>query len=296
MNIILSKTTSKDTINEVVSYMDNELSPLWYRLSKHRFSTRPPSYADVLIRWGCSASVDTESEVVYNKNIKQIKDKGVVRKLLDENDIPVPEPVDLTKVDPYEDLPLVVRPATHQKGRDFLLFNNISDVLDKGYLISRLDNPYGSRLYPKTHEYRVHIGHGKVLLVQEKVQTSFEHVGENWNYENGYSFVVIPWKQYRKEIVSLAVEALEVVGLDFGAVDIMSDPLDHFLPIAVVCEINTSPRLEGYTAQRYAEYFDWLIRTKETRHFEIPPDLSARHYVFKHRELRDGDYDLDFKE
>lgn len=294
MNIIISKTTSRDTIGEILSYMKNDLTPVWYRLSRHRFITSPPNIADVSIRWGCSPYIETIVGTAYNKNVGKVMDKGKTRKLLYENGIPVPTPVDLERVN-QEDLPFVVRPATHQKGKDFLLFNNLSDILNEGYKISRLNNPYASRLYPKTCEYRVHVAHGKVLLVQEKVSVSDEHNGVNWNYENGYSFVVINWKKYRKEIVDLAVRAIEILGLDFGAVDIMADPTDTDLPIAVVCEINTSPRLEGYTAQRYAEYFDWLIETKETRHFEIPPDLEARHYVFKHRELADWDYDLTFK-
>lgn len=297
MNTIISKRTSKDTVNEVLSYMNNPPSPLWYRLSRHRFTTTPPRGTNIIIRWGCSASTDTVCDIEYNKNIGRVKDKGAVRKLLYDNGIPVPTPIDLSggRWVSEGDLPFVVRPATHQKGKDFLLFKNFTDILTDWYAIGRLDNPYASKFYPKTREYRVHVGHGKVLLVQEKVQSSSEHNGENWSHENGYSFVVIPWKQYRKEIVDIAVKTIEVVGLDFGAVDIMSDPVDTNLPIAVVCEVNTSPKLEGYTAQRYAEYFDWLIKTGEVSHFDIPSDLEARHYVFKHKELRECNYDLSFK-
>ena len=296
MNIIISKRTSRNTVRGVLSYMDNPPSSLWYRLSKHGFTREPPNEVDLLIRWGCSASIDTGCEIEYNKReaIQLSSNKGKCRQYLYEKGIPVPKPVDLSRVNSEEDLPFVVRPTFHQKGKDFLIFRNISDILNDGYKISRLENPYGSRFYPKTTEYRVHVGHGKVLVVQQKVQTS-KPVGENWSHENGYTFEVVPWKQYRKEIVDLAVKTIEVLGLDFGAVDIMADPLDSSLPVAVVCEVNTSPRLEGYTAQRYAKYFDWLVNTHETRHFEIPKDLRARHYAFKNRELVDEDYDLTFK-
>lgn len=296
MNIIISKRTSKKTIGEVLSYMDNPPSSIWYRLSRHGFTEPPPDEADLMIRWGCSSSIRTESEIEYNKRevIQLSSNKGKCRQYLYDNGIPVPKPIDLSRVNSEEDLPFVVRPTFHQKGKDFLIFRNISDILNDGYKINRLENPYASRFYPKTTEYRVHVGHGKVLVVQQKVQTS-EPVGENWSHENGYTFEVVGWKSYRKEIVDLAVKTIEVLGLDFGAVDIMADPLDSSLPIAVVCEVNTSPRLEGYTAQRYAKYFDWLVNTHETRHFEIPKDLRARHYAFKNRELVDEDYDLTFK-
>jgi hypothetical protein len=84
--------------------------------------------------------------------------------------------------------------------------------------------------------------------------------------------------------------------MDFGAVDIMADPLNSSLPKAVVCEVNTSPRLEGYTAERYAEYFDWLVKQNETRHVDIPDGTEPRHYVWKHRELKELNYDFTFKE
>jgi len=300
MKTIITKTTSRDTIGNVTAYMTEQLNPLWYRLSRHRYTSRPPDRVDLLIRWGCSVPLDTHIPLVYNKGIGSMNNKGRVRQLLYENNIPVPKPVS------HDDIfgarynytfrfPIVVRPAFHQRGKNFLLFNNLTELGEGWGKIGRLDNPYISEFYPKTTEYRVHVGHGKVLLVQQKVQTSVP-VGENWSHENGYTFEVIGWKQYRKEIVDLAVRTIEVVGLDFGAVDIMADPLDSSLPVAVVCEVNTSPRLEGYTAQRYAEYFDWLIRTREVRHFKIPVDLKARHYAFKHRELRDNNYDLIFKE
>lgn len=298
MNII-TKRTSKDTIRNVRSYMSSTLIPVWYRLSRHRFTGPPPDH-DVVIRWGCSAGVDTRCKIEYNKRdkIELSSNKGKCRQYLYDNGIPVPQPVS------KEDLfgaryngtfrfPIVVRPAFHQKGKDFLLFNNLSELSNGWRSVGRLDHPYVSEFYPKTTEYRVHVGHGKVLVVQQKVQTSAP-VGENWSHENGYTFEVVPWKRYRKAIVSLAVKTIEVLGLDFGAVDIMADPLDSSLPMAVVCEVNTSPRLEGYTAQRYAKYFDWLADTHETRHFKIPTTLRARHYVFKNRELEDLNYDLTF--
>lgn len=301
MNTIIAKTTSKDSICEMIDNMNEDLKPEWYRLSRHDFTTVPQEYADLMIRWGCTASIGTDCRLVYNKaeGIRLASNKGKCRDILYQNNIAVPEPIDLNsfmgRQSDNDKFPMVVRPTFHQRGRNFLLFNNLYEFMNGRRSVSRLDRPYASRFYPKTAEYRVHVGHGKVLAVQQKLQTS-ETYGENWSHGNGYSFEVVPWKQYRKEIVDLGVKTIETLGLDFGAVDIMADPTDPELPQVVVCEVNTSPRLEGYTAERYAEYFDWLVNTNETRHFEIPEDLKARHYAFKHRELREYDYDLNFKE
>lgn len=300
MNII-TKTTSIDTIENILREMNNCPTVTRYRLSRHRFLD-PPRDSEMTIRWGCSAGRDIEGEIVYNKkkNIRLSSNKGKCREFLYENNIPTPKPLthgDIfgARADGTFRFPIVVRPAFHQKGKNFLLFNNYTELYNKWNDIRRLDNPYISEFYPKTTEYRVHVGHGKVLVVQQKVQM-FETHGENWSYENGYVFRVVPWKKYRKEIVDLAVKTIEVLGLDFGAVDIMADPEDDSFPVAVVCEVNTSPRLEGYTAKRYAKYFDWLINTHEIRHFQIPDGLKARHYAFKNRELEDDEYDLSFKE
>lgn len=300
MNTIISKTTSRDTIGNILGCMNEELHPEWYRLSRHDFTEDPEDYADLMIRWGVTSEIRTACDLVYNKasKIKLSANKGECRQFLYDHDIPVPKPIthdDLFGAR-YNDtfkFPVVVRPTFHQRGKNFLLFNNLTELGEGWGKIGRLDHPYISEFYPKTTEYRVHVGHGKVLAVQQKLQT-FVTNGENWSHENGYSFEVVPWKQYRRSIVDLGVRTIEAIGLDFGAVDIMADPLDSSLPVAVVCEVNTSPRLEDYTAQRYAEYFDWLIMTHETRHFKIPEGLKARHYAFKHRELRDCDYDLEF--
>ncbi len=293
MNTIITKTTSRNTIEEVIQYMSEVLSPAWYRLSRHRFNNEPDPDSRVIIRWGCTASTDTNPDIIYNRadKIRLVSNKKRCREYLYERGIPTPEPVGTICA---TDFPIVVRPAFHQKGKDFLLFNNLTELLRNRDKVTSMENPYYSKFYPKTTEYRVHVAHGKVLIVQQKVQTSDTN-GENWSHDNGYTFEVVPWKQYRKDIVSLAVKTIEVLGMDFGAVDIMADPLNSRLPIAVVCEVNTSPRLEGYTAERYAEYFDWLLRTRETRHVTIPDETEPRHYVWKHRELKELNYDFEFK-
>lgn len=100
MNIIISKRTSKKTIREVLSYMDNPPSSIWYRLSKHDFTEPPPDEADLMIRWGCSSSIGTESEIEYNKReaIQLSSNKGKCRQYLYDNGIPVPKPIDLSRV------------------------------------------------------------------------------------------------------------------------------------------------------------------------------------------------------
>ncbi len=89
------------------------------------------------------------------------------------------------------------------------------------------------------------------------------------------------WSEIPRHLCPLAVDAVKIIELDFGAVDIMGYPEDSRLPRFSICEINTAPRLEGYTAERYAQYFDWLIDGKmEREHFK-----DTKKYIFRPTEM-----------
>lgn len=294
MNTILYKVGSEETINNIVECMSNTLNKVRYSARRDRMLDKP-EISNNVIRWGCvGGTIQTRRGLNKASAIRLTSNKGKCRKFLHDNGIAVPTPVDLHRLH-RRDFPLVVRPEFHQKGQNFLLFNNGNELRASRGEIERLHNPYVSRYYPKQSEWRVHVAHGRVLLVQEKVGPDTRQ--HSWNHENGFNFEVVNWDDYREDIVRLAVDALELTELDFGAVDILADPRGWFtdLPSAVVCEINTAPKLEGYTAQRYAEYFDWFIRTKEKRHFIIPENAEAEDYAFRHEELSDDDYLFNFK-
>lgn len=290
MNVLLAKTLSKDTVNKILSYMKEDITPVYYWKRKQTIINKP-TYVGNLIRWGVSA--DLSSDMTYNKAsaIEKTSNKGNFRIALQQNGVAVPKTVTSKEKVSQLTFPVVVRPNHHQRGKDFLLFNNLYNLMSSRKVDS-LSNPYYSSFFPKTAEWRVHIGHGKVLAVQQKLQTS---EAENWNHASGSTFQVVYWKNYRKDILDLALEAYRVSGLDFCAVDVMSDPTVRSLPVAVVCEINTSVGADDYICQRYAEYFDWLLRVEPEGHFKIPNDTPARHYVFKHRELQENDYDFNLE-
>jgi glutathione synthase/RimK-type ligase-like ATP-grasp enzyme len=56
-------------------------------------------------------------------------------------------------------------------------------------------------------------------------------------------------------VASAAIKAVECLGLDFGAVDVMSNP-EHSKPVAV-CEVNTSGEMRGQKVipDAYVKYF-----------------------------------------
>lgn len=100
-------------------------------------------------------------------------------------------------------------------------------------------------------EYRVHVFKGEVLDVQKKKRKlGFTgHSSGIRNHSNGWIYaranVAIP-----DMLCPIAVQAVELLGLDFGAVDIGHRVIDNKF---FVFEVNTAPGLEGSTLDKYAK-------------------------------------------
>lgn len=137
-----------------------------------------------------------------------------------------------------------------------------------GIVIMEKDNPDAfvkASLYvkyvPKHEEYRVHVVKGKVIDIQRKTLSKdkaaeYAAKGEQPNFkvrnlENGFIYQranVNP----DKSVGESAVKALEVVGLDFGAVDIV---VHVKTGVPYVLEVNTAPGLVGTTVESYTKAF-----------------------------------------
>lgn len=113
--------------------------------------------------------------------------------------------------------------------------------------------PLYTKYINKTFEYRVHVAFGKTIHVRKKVKPTNGVTGDPRvaSHLDGWLFIksgfTPPPDALRQSL--LAVQAL---GLDFGAVDILYDqPNDK----AYVCEVNTAPGLEVSEVQAYADAF-----------------------------------------
>lgn len=100
-------------------------------------------------------------------------------------------------------------------------------------------------------EYRVHVFKGEVLDVQKK-KRKLGFTGRSSgirNHTNGWIYaradVAVP-----DMLCPIAVQAVELLGLDFGAVDIGHRVIDNKF---FVFEVNTAPGLEGSTLDKYAK-------------------------------------------
>lgn len=135
---------------------------------------------------------------------------------------------------------------TGSKGRGIVVSNTIEELV-------------GCELYTQgldiKHEYRVHVFKGAMIDAVMKRRMNSDRIAEEGinlnmdvrNHDNGWVFArqdltISP------ELEALAIQATESLGLDFAAIDLITDHYDT--PYAI--EANTAPGLVGQTIQSYA--------------------------------------------
>lgn len=125
-------------------------------------------------------------------------------------------------------------------------------------LTGLVDAPLYTKYIKKKDEYRLHVFRDKVFFVQRKARKKdVPDDRVNWqirNHGNGFIFahegVDVP------NIAKLdAIMAVEQLGLDFGAVDVVYGTDGKFY----ILEVNTAPGLEGTTLQKYVEVFKEFV-------------------------------------
>lgn len=137
--------------------------------------------------------------------------------------------------------PCLGRKREHTGGTDIVLCLQKSDVQKA---VTRYGCEFFSEYIPTSRELRVHVFEERVIKSSQKVETPDENGNfEPWipwirNLESGYTFRV-PEERVPATTKYLAVQAVELAGLNFGAVDIIIS--DEGYPY--VLEVNTAPGL-----------------------------------------------------
>ena len=121
----------------------------------------------------------------------------------------------------------------------------------------------GAPLYvkyiPKKEEYRLHVFRDKVFFVQRKarkIDVPDEQV--NWqvrNHKNGFIYANANVEP-TPEMEQAAITAVQALGLDFGAVDLIYNQKENKY---YVLEVNCAPGLTGATLDKYVEIFKAFV-------------------------------------
>lgn len=118
--------------------------------------------------------------------------------------------------------------------------------------------PLYTRNVKSKYEYRIHVFQGEVLDVQQKKKrldwagTSVQGIR---NAANGWVYAR-DGIECPSIVTDAAVKAVDILGLDFGAVDIAYNQHEDK---CYVFEINTAPGLEGTTLTKYINAFRSIL-------------------------------------
>lgn len=130
---------------------------------------------------------------------------------------------------------------TSHSGRGILIVDHENDLIDSG-------------LYTKDtqhdKEYRFHIFKGEVIDIQEKRKKRNTIINlDIRNHNNGWVFCRTDIN-YPLVVKEACIDAVNTLGLDFGAVDVGFRKKDNKV---FIFEINTAPGLEKTTILKYAQ-------------------------------------------
>jgi hypothetical protein len=142
--------------------------------------------------------------------------------------------------------PVLGRSLHHTRGNDIIVYRV------RGVPHRRHD--FYTQLIDKQQEFRIWTFRKTVIGCYEKILSYPAKLGrrgrsrEVWNYRNGYAYLFRRPDAVPENLRQLARDAVDAVGLDFGAVDLVVDRRG----VGWVLEINSAPgvedRRQGFTS------------------------------------------------
>ena len=237
----------------------------------------------VIIRWGTREDIKASNSIIYNntKAIANATNKLVSRQLFAEKGVNAPRL--LNHIDDYKDGIIIARPFVHSKGKNFVVLNNKQELQDHWR-----NGWYYSEFVDKTREFRIHVGHSKVIAVMEKHNPKNGSTAWNRAINDTEPFTRISQTQSDEQnllsVMQEAIKAVNTLGLDMGGVDVMLDKNN----IAYVLEVNTAPTLNSSprVAEMWAKYWKWLLRAPNKRdHWDFLVFRKASSLFWKQDQL-----------
>jgi hypothetical protein len=139
--------------------------------------------------------------------------------------------------------PVLGRSLHHTRGNDIVVYQ----VRPGMVMRPARRHDFYTQLVPKAREYRIWSFRRKVIGCYEKILAYPRKLGrrgrsrEVWNYRNGYAYIFRHPEEIPDALKELARRAVDAVGLDFGAVDMLTDRQGN----GFVLEVNSAAGQEG---------------------------------------------------
>lgn len=199
-----------------------------------------------LIRWGNAIPFNVETLLQQPEAIARASNKLVALRAMQAAGVRVPE----FSTNPESlGFPMLGRTTHGFGGKDIRVYESFDP-----YAVGIHD--FYTKYIPNKREYRLHVFQGQVIRVQGKYLDYPEQHTNPYiqNYGQGYRFRS-PEKQLNRDRTEAAIKAVEVLGLDFGAVDLLIGTDGN----CYVLEVNTAPKCSPLTARAYIEAIHgWL--------------------------------------
>lgn len=237
-----------------------------------RTKQTPRVHSTTIINWGLTTLSSNPSQTIINEPIAVSNSSNKTRAYtILHNKVPIPR-FTTSKALAREVIELggwiVARKLTRASGgRGIVICKTIEDL-------NSVSAPLYTAYFRKSHEYRYHVVFGKVIFVQQKKRlTSEERTARNIpldipsyvrNLASGYIFANQGIAR-NSELSLASIKAVKVLGLDFGAVDILANHnTDNSLKNFVICEVNSAPGLSGSSFDSYVTAFKEELNNEST--------------------------------
>ncbi len=259
-------------MNKVFLYSHNPKSQgakrlaeaLGIRCIKHNNSRFQPSPDKIIINWGSSQGFD-----LYQNRVKWINHPFYVMEV--QNKLWFFRGQDVNSK--ARIVPWTTRQDVAQEWNlkfSVVVRNLLTSSAGRGIIVVPPNGqipeaPLYTKYIPKDAEFRVHIVGGEIIDVQRKIRDP-NREPTNWkirSHSNGFIFIrqgIHP----SDDVLEQSKLAFSATGLDFGAVDIITNKEGQ----AFVLEVNSAPGIEETTVIKYKEALTKLIieRQNETMH------------------------------
>lgn len=207
---------------------------------------------DKVINWGCGSALPYDNILNTTEAVSRASNKRLAFEAMAEAGVEVPRfTTDVVEASEW--------------GTDVVCRHKLTGHSGEGIEIVEAGNPLpAAPLYveyvKKKHEYRIHVGlmpHTPYQIIDQQRKARNRDIPDeevDWkvrNHGNGFIFMR-EGVDLGPVALALAGNAIEALGLNFGAVDIIyNEHLDKYY----VLEVNTAPGLTGTTLENWANWF-----------------------------------------